>query len=389
MKSEYDIIVVGGGPAGSMSAFYAVSNGARVLMLDKKRDIGYPVRCAEGVGGAGLSEFFSPDARWALTKINSFRLFAPNGNQVVVRNNGDGYVLNRRVFDYMLGEMAAEKGTEIMTRTYVYDLILSDGYVRGVRAEFLGKKFDIQSKIVIGADGIESRVGKSGGIKTSLPLKDVETCAQVTINSKNIDINYCDFYFGREIAPGGYAWVFPKGEHLANVGLGISGIYSKHKPPIKYLEDFLKRYFPDAAILTRMAGGVPCAKPIKRIVANGLMIVGDAAHQANPITGGGIINAMRAGRIAGEVSAKAVQEGDFSLERLKEYETKWNEKVGDINKRSYNIKKVIFESSDESFNKLAEAFSGISQENITIRQIFIKTLQKYPSLIIDAMKIFK
>ena len=388
MKNEYDIIVVGGGPAGSMTASYAAAEGAKVLLLEKKRDIGNPVRCAEGVGEAGLKEFFSPDPRWVLSETRSYRLIAPNMNRAVIKNKERGYVLNRKVFDYMLAEMAAHKGAEIMTGIYVTGIIADNGSVKGVTAEYLGKKFSIQSKIVIGADGVESRVGRWCGIKTNLPLRDIETCAQVTIVSKKIDKKYCDFYFGREVAPGGYAWVFPRDEHFANVGLGISGIYSKNRSPLQYLNKFIKRHFPDASILTSVAGGVPCAKPMKKIVMNGLMLAGDAAHQANPITGGGIVNAMKAGRIAGKVAADAVAQGDVSSRKLKEYADRWDDAVGEINRRSYNIKKVIFGLSDRSFNNLAEVFSGIPPDKITIREIFVKTLKKHPSLILDAIKVF-
>lgn len=389
MKYEYDVIIVGGGPAGTMTALYAASKGVNVLLIDKKRDIGYPVRCAEGVGEAGLKEFFNPDPRWVLSEIDSFRLIPPDLNEVIIKNKEFGYILNRRIFDYMIAEKAAEKGAEILTGTYVNSLITENGSVKGVRAEFFGKRFSIQSKIVIGADGVESRVGRWGGLKTNLPLRDIETCAQITIVSRKIDEHCCDLYFGKEIAPGGYAWVFPRGKNCANVGLGISGQYARQKSPLSYLNKFVEKNFPDSSVLTRIAGGVPCARPMKKIVADGLMLVGDAAHQANPITGGGIVNAMKAGRIAGNVAADAIIEGDISRRRLKEYEIKWNDAVGDLNRRSYNIKKVIHGLTDKSFNKLAEVFSEIPPDRITLREIFIKALQNHPALIIDAMKIFK
>ena len=388
MKSEYDIIVVGAGPAGSMAASHAAEEGAKVLLLEKRRDIGNPVRCAEGVGEKGLKEFFNPDPSWALHNIRSYRLIAPNLNRAVIKNNESGYVLNRKVFDYMLAETAARKGAEVMTGTYVTGIITDNDFVTGVQAEYMGKRCSVKSKIVIGADGVESRIGRWCGIKTNLPLRDIETCVQVTIISRKIDREYCDFYFGKEVAPGGYAWVFPKGEHFANVGLGISGIYSGKKAPVQYLNEFIKKHFPDASILTRVAGGVPCAKPMKKIVANGLMLTGDAAHQANPITGGGIINAMKAGRIAGKIAADAAADGNVSSRRLKEYTEKWEKTVGDINRRSYNMKKLIFGLSDKSFNNLADVFSKMPPEKLTIREIFIKTLQKHPSLVLDAIKVF-
>ncbi|MFC1563123.1 NAD(P)/FAD-dependent oxidoreductase [candidate division KSB1 bacterium] len=389
MREEYDVIIVGGGPGGTTAAFHAALGGAKVLLLEKKRDIGFPVRCAEGIGEAGLSEFLNPDPKWAVNKINACRFIAPDGSKVMIKNRELGYILNRRVFDYLLAEMASEKGAEIMTGVFVNGVIIDDGTVKGVTAEYLGEKFSIRSKIVIGADGVESRVGRWCGIKSNISLRDIETCAQVTISGKKIRLGVSDFYFGKNIAPGGYAWVFPKGENIANVGLGISGIYSKKRSPLFYLNEFLKNHFPDISILTRFAGGVPCAKTMKKIVSDGLMLVGDAAHQANPITGGGIVNAMKAGRIAGNVAADAVLAGDVSKKVLKRYPEQWNSTVGEINERCYRMKKVIFNFSDKSLNILAKSFNENSNEKLTIKGIFIRALKKHPSLVTDAIKVFK
>ncbi len=389
MKEEYDVIIVGGGPGGTTAAFHAASGGAGVLLLEKKRDIGFPVRCAEGVGEAGLKEFLTPDPKWTVNKIRDYRLVAPDGSIVKIKSKDLGYILNRRVFDYTLAEMASEKGAEIVTGIYVNGIIFNDGKVNGVRCEHLGKKFSITSKVVIGADGVESRVGRWCGLKSNLSLRDIETCAQVTVSSKKIESDVISFYFGKNIAPGGYAWIFPKGKYTANVGLGISGIYSKKRAPLYYLNEFLKANFPDVSILTRFAGGVPCTKTLKKIAADGLMLVGDAAHQANPITGGGIINAMKAGRIAGKVAAEAILKGDVSENELKIYPEQWNSTVGEINNRCYRIKKIIFGLSDKSLNALAKTFDGITPENLTIKDIFVSVLKKYPPLVIDAIKVFK
>ena len=105
---------------------------------------------------------------------------------------------------------------------------------------------------------------------------------------------------------------FPKNDRVANVGLGISGEYARYKSAKKYLKEFIDKHFPNSAVLYTVVGGVPCAPTLKKIVADGLMLVGDAAHQVNPISGGGIATAMIAGKIAGCVAAEAIKEDDFS-----------------------------------------------------------------------------
>jgi digeranylgeranylglycerophospholipid reductase len=125
-------------------------------------------------------------------------------------------------------------------------------------------------------------VGKWAGIDTTCHIEDMESCAQVTISGINVEEEVLDFYFGDKVAPGGYLWVFPKGKDSANVGLGVSVDQAKQKAAIKYLEEFIGKKFPNAAILTRIAGGVPCAKTCEEIVKNNVMLEGDAEHQVNP-----------------------------------------------------------------------------------------------------------
>ena len=147
MKNSYDVIVVGGGPGGSMSALHAAKNGMKVCMLEKTRDIGYPVRCGEALGEQAVKQFFEPKESWISARIKRCRLISPAGIKVDVPfNKEQGYVLNRRVFDYDLSLMASSEGAEIYTKCYV-NLIEKtvDGYK--VFIEYLGDSKEIKTKI--------------------------------------------------------------------------------------------------------------------------------------------------------------------------------------------------------------------------------------------------
>jgi len=134
MRTSYDVIVVGAGPAGSTAARYAAEGGASVLVLEKDRDVGYPVRCGEAVSHEGVVQFIDPDPKWIAATVTKFRLVAPNGRSVVPRLDGIGYVLERRMFDYELARLATRKGAEVVTKAYAYDLSRSpDGVPNGVR----------------------------------------------------------------------------------------------------------------------------------------------------------------------------------------------------------------------------------------------------------------
>ncbi len=183
MKKEYDVIVVGGGPAGSTAARYAASGGASVLILEKDRDIGYPVRCGEAVSHEGVTQFIEPDPKWIAATVTKFRLVAPNGKEVIPLLDGAGYVLERRLFDYAVAKLAAEEGAEIITKAYAYDLLTdSAGKAVGVKALIKDERVEIRSRIVIGADGVESRVGRWAGIDSVCSIHDMESCAQMTLS---------------------------------------------------------------------------------------------------------------------------------------------------------------------------------------------------------------
>lgn len=391
MKTNWDVIVVGGGPAGSMSAWESAKNGASVLMLEKDREIGIPVRCAEGIGGAGFEKLLEIDKKWIKTKIDKIDLVSPNNTSVKLKfdEKNTGYVLDRRIFDNDLAKLASENGVTIKTKAYVHGLLFSEnGIVNGVKVNILGEELELNSKIVIGADGVESRIGRFAGLKTSLKMRDIETCVQAVVSGIDIEPNTLQFYIGQEFAPGGYLWVFPKGKNVANIGLGILGAHCNLGRPKEFLEKFLSKYFPNGSVLNYTAGGVPVAKTLDKIVTDGLVIVGDAARVVNPISGGGIVSGMHNGKLAGRRVAEAISAGNFSKEFLKQYEKDWHNAGGKNHERLYKIKDFILDLTDADFNHIAEKVSAIPMEKRSIVKIFKIAVWRKPSLILDVVKAF-
>jgi digeranylgeranylglycerophospholipid reductase len=387
MNAQYDVIVVGAGPAGTTAARYAAARGASVLILEKDRDVGYPVRCGEAVSHEGVVQFIEPDAKWIAATVTKFRLVAPNGKSVIPRLDGAGYVLERRLFDYELAKLAANAGAEIITKAYVHDLLRDDtGAACGVRALIKDVSVDIRARIVIAADGVESRVGKWAGIDTTTHIRDMESCAQMTIAGIDVEQDVLDFYFGDAVSPGGYLWVFPKGKNTANVGLGLSVEEAKKKSAIRYLEEFVRVKYPHAAVLTHIAGGVPCAKTCSTLVKNNVMLVGDAGHQVNPVSGGGIISGMIGGMIAGEVAADAIAARD--LAHLTDYEKRWNKRLGWRHEVFYNIKEAISGFTDETLNNICESALTLPEQKRTLGGIFRTALWNQPSMLVDVAKVF-
>jgi digeranylgeranylglycerophospholipid reductase len=386
MKDSYDVIVVGAGPAGSTAARFAARRGAKVLMLEKDREVGVPVRCGEAVDHEGLTQFLQPDKKFIAAEIRNFKLVAPNGKVVKPNIDGIGYILDRKVFDYDLARLAADEGAEVVTKAYVDGITREDGTVNGVSVQYHGEQLFIKGKIVIGADGVESRIGRWAGIDTTVSMHDMESAAQITAANVDVEEDTCYFYFGQKYAPGGYLWIFPKGNKTANIGLGVAADESKKKHALKFLDEFMQENFPNASVLTKLAGGVPCAESLERMSMPGLMLVGDAAHQVNPVSGGGIISGMIGGRIAGKVAAEVVKKNDFCL--MEDYEKEWRSSLGGRHDRYYKIKKVIYKFKDNDLDSIADAITKLPEPQQTLGNIFKQAVIKHPSLIVDVMKLF-
>jgi len=387
---QYDCIVVGGGPAGTTFADIASQNGLSVIVLEKDREIGVPVRCGEAVSDKGLRIFHDVEKEWINATITKIRLVAPNENIIDFKLKESGYILDRKIFDSALAKKAADNGAVIKTKAYVDGLIIEDDEVVGVTGMHLGEPFKLKAKIIIGADGVESRVGRWAGLPTHVKLKDMESAIQETVTGINVESHVFEFHLSRKWAPGGYLWVFPKGNDSANIGLAISGIYAKEgKSAYKYLQEFLKRKYPNGSTNTIVAGGVPVAKTVKKMVGDGVMLVGDAAHTVNPMTGGGIIPGMRSGLLAAETAISVIKSGQKTLKNnLKNYEKQWHKIGGKNHERFYRIKEAIFRFDDKDLINIADGISAVSEEKRSLLKLFSIAVSKKPSLLIDVARLF-
>lgn len=381
LRRRYDVVVVGAGPGGSVAAREAANLGLSVLLLEKRQEIGSPVRCAEGVAHELLVPFIEPDPRWISAVVNKAQITVIEEGTTVTRQaeGGRGYILERRVFDRALAEEAVQAGAQVMVKTAATGLLLEDGVVRGVVARGPAGTMEIECAVVIGADGVESQVGPWAGLDTTLALRDTMACAQYLLAGIEIDPACCYYYIGREVAPGGYAWVFPKGEGKANVGLGVqadpsttlrqgsgqgSGQALAADSALNYLTRFIEcqPHLAQGSPVTLVVGGVPVAPPLPHLVADGLMLVGDAARQVDPLTGGGIANAMMAGRLAAETAAQAIAAGDTSAEVLAPYEERWMAGRGRKMARNYRLKERFApgeRTSPDFLRVFAVAVAGI------------------------------
>jgi digeranylgeranylglycerophospholipid reductase len=366
IQRRYDLVVVGAGPAGATAAQVAAEAGLSVLLLEKRQEVGSPVRCAEAVAQGPFLDLVEPDPLWIANQITQAEItvIAGGESRVVRASGGSGYILERRLFDRALAERAAQAGAEVRVKTAVTGLVMDEGRVGGVRiqrGDYLtgGGEVVVKAPVVIAADGIEAQVAQWAGLDVRLPLEDTMVCVQYLLAGVKVDPTCTYYTICHEVAPGGYAWVFPKGENRANVGLGVQAdLWQEVAAGLKTDAEasgpgvagdrtvlgFLARFIEDHPTLaqgypvTLVAGNVPVAPPPKPMVSGGLMLVGDAARQVDPLTGGGIINGMQAARIAARVATEAIAAGDTSASFLSRYEERYHQTVGRKMARNHRLR---------------------------------------------------
>ena len=315
LAEPYDIVIIGAGPAGSSAAKTAAERGAKVLFIDRRQRVGVPVQCAEFV-----PQWISRHAHFSPTcihqTIDSMVTHLPDGASYEMKS--PGYMLDRSLFDKELVASAVLAGAKISIETRAVSLL-----AEGLAVERGPEKAIIRSKIFIGADGVHSAIARFVGqpsLKTLVALQ-----YEVVMPKPQ---NHVEVFFHKDFE-GGYAWFFPKGS-TANVGVGVVASKTAQLPSL--LGDFLNllrksKKWVSAEIVSKTGGSIPC-EPYRRTFFDNILLLGDAAGHAHPITGAGIFNAAMDGEIAGKIAAEAVVRGD--LHYLKNYEIEWQEAFGKI-----------------------------------------------------------
>jgi len=312
MKNSYDIIVIGAGPAGSSAAKAAAERGAKVLLIDRRQRLGIPVQCAEFVP-QWICRHASFSSTCIMQKVEKMVTHLPGR---IYEMKSPGYMLDRSLFDKDLAASAISSGAKILIGTKAIGLS-----PEGLTVEHGSKKETIPAKVFIGADGASSSVA---GFLGQPPLKTIAALQYEIVQSE--PQNHVDVYFHKDYE-GGYGWFFPKGK-TANVGIGIVSLRASRLPDLlENFLDFLRRSKKLSGIhlVSKTGGSIPCDFYQKNLI-NNVLLIGDAAGHAHPITGAGILNAVIAGELAGRVAAEAIVKKDLGV--LNNYGSEWQETVG-------------------------------------------------------------
>lgn len=388
MKSEWDVVVVGGGPAGLWFAKNAAEKGLDVLVLDRKKEIGTPVQCGEGFGKDAFKELgIDPDPKWSGWEVHGAKIYAPNGKYIHIK--GDGYIIKRKIFELELAKMATRAGATVLAFHEVYDVIKENGRPVGVKARFIEEHKEFYGNIIVAADGFESMVARKAGMKVFQQAYHADSGIEYHMVGIDIDYDNIHLFFGNEIAPRGYVWIFPTDKDAANVGIGIDARLDK--PAKWYLDRWIEMNkdeygFENASIIEVKGGGIPVGGIMKKMTMDGLMLIGDAAHQVHPLHGGGMFLAMEAATIAAEVAYIAHEKNDFSDKTLDLYNQMWWKKRGEQLKRIEKLRQAYEKLTDDDMNFLIdiltpEEIMAISEGEVNILALTLKKLVQYPRLL--------
>ena len=322
-----DILVVGAGPAGCSAGLAARARGLNVIICERKAVVGLPVRCAEHIPALLRSETaFDPAA--IVQPVRAMRTILPDGR--VIENAAPGYIIRRDLFDQGLARRCQERGAKLITGARALEREGKD-VIFAIRD---GGTFRIRPRMIIGADGPHSTVGRWMHSVNRNLIPAIQ--ARVSLLAP---MEVTEVYFLREIL-GGYGWLFPKGRE-ANAGLGMRKERAERSIR-KVFREFLSFLAGAGKIEMKikgyMAGWIP-VRPLPRTVLEDMTLVGDAAGQTHPITGAGVPQAVICGKMAGEWAVKAAREGDRAI--LKGYEEEWKDFYGESLERGVMRREVM------------------------------------------------
>lgn len=347
MSIDYDVIVVGAGPAGVPAAIKAAEKGVKTLLIERNETIMAKKPCGEATSMGTFKDLgIDPKPYIVLHKVIP-RVVAPNGKYFDI-DVAETYSINKTMYLQELALKAAEMGAHIRVREPV-TAVSRDGDVMKVKT----KNGVYRCRVVIGADGYHSIVAKSMGVRER--SEPIPTVIYLMANVRLEDPDIAYFYLGSEVAPKGYAWIFPKSDKVAEVGIGVRGGNAKD-----YLDKFVKMHrdeLGDAQVIDYRGAPVPIGGLISKPYGDGYILVGDAAGTVMPLTGAGMHPSGVAGLVAGETAAEAVLSGDTSEKALgrwvEKYEDPWGKKI----RRSLKAMRFLENLSDDDLNKLADVLN--------------------------------
>ncbi len=384
LLNSYDFVVIGAGPAGLLAALRLASDAGNysVALLDKRDPWREPVACAEGVHRQRLAELVPKvEEAWIREPVDGVIFISPNGTQLKFEKKGSGYIIDRALMHKNLAEECEVRGVHCNFRSRVLEVSPLENGLRRLQIEN-EHRIEIKAKVVIDASGPGAGFGKAEALVQG--DYDVEPALFAMVEGLEYPTNYIQLFFGSNYAPGGYAWLFPRDDKVANIGLVVGRKFAKNVSARKCFQDFLKNVYPKGKVLLSHGGAIPCGQTLNLPLArNNLYKAGDAANMVHPISRAGILEAMTGGDLAARAALQTVSLLS-ETERQSHYENyrlQWMQKYGRHHYRVHRAKEAFTKIPDATFDKAAERLAKLPLQEVTMGKIVFATLWSTPSIL--------
>jgi len=374
---KFDVVVIGAGTAGCMTATTVAKSGLNVCLVERKpqEDVGKKI-CGDAIGKHHFDELDleEPSGAEVEQRILGVKIYSPDAESIfeVKGEKLHGYTLNRHLFGQRLLKLALNAGATLLDRTQALEPVIEGKFVKGVIVRDLKteKRMSISCNVVVDASGFSAVLRKSlpQEMKQGMEVnrEDIEACFREIrqLKKEMDDTDFCEIYLNLKVAPGGYAWIFPKAGTKVNVGLGVS-MKGKFPNPKKQLYEHIltNPLFEDSKVIDKGAWYVPTRRPLDSMVGNGFVLVGDAACQVNPIHGGGMGPSMGGGMLAGETIASALEKGDVSLEGLWPYNLKYMRWYG-VKQAGLDVFRMLLQTCTNDDLNYGMKYSLITEQDL-------------------------
>ena len=390
-KINFDVLVVGGGPAGSSAARIAAENGCTVALIEKEKEIAETVRTSGVTWISDIKQFGIPDECY--NPIKKFSFCSPKNSVTISDEVAKAAVLDVRKTYRFLAERALNAGAKIFVSTNVSNILKnSRGKCVGVIAKSYEKEIQFNGKVIIDASGFASVVAKELGYVKQ--WKKFGVGAEFEVKTERLEYDNWWLMVGQEYSPAGYAWIFPTSENTARIGVGIGKPDSDVDPTIRLNELIDKKIGPikDLGKIEKIEfhyGLIPNEGLSRKTVYDNVILVGDSAGQANPLVLEGIRYAIRFGEVAGRVVANAIKNKDTSETSLMPYEKEWRKSIESKINSAVKVQNRWVGLTDEEWDKELDIINELTADEFLdfIRADFgvskmIKLATHHPKMIV-------
>jgi digeranylgeranylglycerophospholipid reductase len=390
LQPDYDVLIIGAGPAGLLAANTLVDAKAqsrvgagplRIGLLDKRDPWREPVACAEAVHAAGLKRLVpNMEADWVREPVDGVIFVSPDGTRVAFDSPGSGYLIDRARMHKRLAEWAQAKGVHCHFRSRVTAVSEFRDGMRIVTVDGQNP-LSIKARVIIDASGPGAGFGKGEPLVQG--DLDVEPAVFALIRGPKYPVNYIQLFFGRNYAPGGYAWLFPRDAQVANVGLVVGKAFAKEFSARKLLQEFIAKEYPGAEIECFHGGAIPCGWNAAPLAHENLIKAGDAANMVHPLSRAGILEAMLGGKLAAETAISILDKTSEEEKRpfYQLYQKVWEKAYGSNHGRVHRAKAAFNAISDQTYDKAAHALAKVPKDKVSMGRIVFTTLWHSPSLV--------